>query len=256
MPCHHGEAEPLAPVGGVRCDACSHLLAEVWWSMTSLYSKTLWVVAIGYYGKPFAEGVVQTELEACAAAHAATSQKLPTQAAVIFNKRSDAMAEKRARELRAEVRLSRLGKSAGPQVVEYVYQHQQQWELSGDFKWSTLKAKVLRKTAKQVFVEDTESTYTTASGVLVLRTYCLDRAELERTGKSRRWVIAPNPPYDGGAKQPAWADVLGVKSTCSLVEAKRAYRRKAAAAHPDKGGNEADFHRITEAFKAASGALR
>jgi hypothetical protein len=256
LPCSPGEAEPLAPVGGWECEACSRLLVQVFWSMTSLRGAALWVVADRYDGKPFAEGVAYTELEACTAAHAATSQRLPAGAAVIFKQWSNAMAEKRAREMRAEARALRPGTPAGPQVVEYVYRHNKHRELFADhFTWVTTKAKILRKTAKQVFIEDTANTYTTARGVLVLRTQCLSRAELERTGKSRGWVTTPYPPEDANASRPAWADVLDLKVPCTLAEGKRAYRRKAAAAHPDKGGSEVAFRRIAEAFEAAKLAV-
>ena len=42
--------------------------------------------------------------------------------------------------------------------------------------------------------------------------------------------------------------ILGVDQTASADEIKRAYRKKAAQHHPDRGGNEEEFKRIQEAY--------
>eukprot|EP00928_Gymnodinium_smaydae_P053736 TRINITY_DN37662_c0_g1_i1.p1 TRINITY_DN37662_c0_g1~~TRINITY_DN37662_c0_g1_i1.p1 ORF type:complete len:828 (-),score=90.68 TRINITY_DN37662_c0_g1_i1:253-2736(-) len=47
-------------------------------------------------------------------------------------------------------------------------------------------------------------------------------------------------------------DVLGVSSTASLPEIRAAFRAKALATHPDKGGNAAEFNNITLAFETLS----
>jgi hypothetical protein len=225
--------------------------------MTLMRGVALWVVWFGYEGVPFAEGHAQTELEALTAAYAATAKQLPTNAWVILSASSSAAAEKRARELRAAARLLRPGTPAGPQRVEYVYSHHKQYELFNDrYSWVTHKARILKKTAKYVFIEDTTNTYATADGVLVLKQHMIDRAKLESTGAARHWVTSPYPPDDGTATNPTWADVLGVKPTSSMPEVKRAYRSKAAAAHPDQGGTAAEFKRVCDAFKAAERAFK
>jgi curved DNA-binding protein CbpA len=43
--------------------------------------------------------------------------------------------------------------------------------------------------------------------------------------------------------------VLGVTPSASLAEIKAAYRRFVLRAHPDRGGEAAEFRRVTEAFK-------
>jgi len=44
-------------------------------------------------------------------------------------------------------------------------------------------------------------------------------------------------------------DVLGVQRTASAAEVHAAYRRRALATHPDKGGDPRDFHRVKTAFE-------
>jgi len=47
-------------------------------------------------------------------------------------------------------------------------------------------------------------------------------------------------------------DVLGVLRTASAAEIHAAYRRRALATHPDKGGDPKDFHRVKIAFEELS----
>jgi hypothetical protein len=47
----------------------------------------------------------------------------------------------------------------------------------------------------------------------------------------------------------SWYTVLGVSSEATREEIKAAYRRMAAATHPDAGGDEAQFARITKAYQ-------
>jgi hypothetical protein len=46
-------------------------------------------------------------------------------------------------------------------------------------------------------------------------------------------------------------DILGVPTTASLAEVKRAYREKVKEVHPDQGGDEATFRRVREAYTTA-----
>jgi DnaJ-class molecular chaperone len=43
-------------------------------------------------------------------------------------------------------------------------------------------------------------------------------------------------------------DILGVNDTATQDEIKKAYRKKAIESHPDKGGNEDTFKKISEAY--------
>lgn len=44
--------------------------------------------------------------------------------------------------------------------------------------------------------------------------------------------------------------VLGIRAGAPAGEAKAAYRRLALRCHPDRGGSEAEFRRVTEAYEA------
>jgi len=47
-------------------------------------------------------------------------------------------------------------------------------------------------------------------------------------------------------------DVLGVKKGATKADIKKAFREKAKKHHPDKGGNEAEFKKINEAYETLS----
>jgi len=51
-------------------------------------------------------------------------------------------------------------------------------------------------------------------------------------------------------------DVLGVLRTANAAEIHAAYRRRALATHPDKGGDPKDFHRVKVAFEELSDDAR
>jgi len=51
-------------------------------------------------------------------------------------------------------------------------------------------------------------------------------------------------------------DVLGVPRTASAAEIHAAYKRRALATHPDKGGDPRDFHRVKTAFEELSDEAR
>ena len=45
---------------------------------------------------------------------------------------------------------------------------------------------------------------------------------------------------------------LGVQKNATEAEVKKAYRKKAQRAHPDKGGDPQEFHRLTRAYETLS----
>jgi DnaJ family protein A protein 2 len=47
-------------------------------------------------------------------------------------------------------------------------------------------------------------------------------------------------------------EALGVERNASIDEIKKAYRKSAMQHHPDKGGNEAKFKEITNAYEILS----
>lgn len=52
-------------------------------------------------------------------------------------------------------------------------------------------------------------------------------------------------------KPPRWFEILGVRHNASIQEIKEAYRKKAMQHHPDRGGNDDNFHRIQKAYEIA-----
>lgn len=61
-------------------------------------------------------------------------------------------------------------------------------------------------------------------------------------------------PYGGGkfSKKPSYYDVLGVSRTADQKEIKKAYRKLALRLHPDKGGDEEKFKKISKAYETLS----
>jgi hypothetical protein len=49
----------------------------------------------------------------------------------------------------------------------------------------------------------------------------------------------------------AWCATLGVRFPCSVGSIKAAYRRLAMAAHPDAGGDPAEFRKVEQAYREA-----
>ena len=95
------------------------------------------------------------------------------------------------------------------------------------------------------------------------RTLAVDRAALRAEGRFRcggahRGMTFCASEQDGirdaeatlAAKHP-WCAVLGVRFPCSVNSIKAAYRRLAKTAHPDTGGEAAEFRAIEQAYRAA-----
>ena len=261
-------AEPGAPAslfeprGAAQCETCGNALVRATWSCTTFGKQVLWTASLSKFqsfSRPQEKsapvhGFAATAAEAFERVRAAVARFVPPASPVELTKSSDAEAETIARELRADARAKKVGTGAGAQVVELVYSHRKHWPVwtSPVFEWKTDRAKILRKTAKMIFVEDQLGTYTTPAGSILLKTYALDRAVLERGGTCRGWTLNPNPPDGGTGSSPGWAQVLGITFPCTLATAKRAFRSKAKTAHPDSGGSPDAFRRVKEAFDAAS----
>lgn len=57
-------------------------------------------------------------------------------------------------------------------------------------------------------------------------------------------------PLPGGLEERASAwSILGVESTASLVEVKRAFRKRALETHPDHGGEAEQFRKVQAAYE-------
>ena len=71
---------------------------------------------------------------------------------------------------------------------------------------------------------------------------------MSSTGKTTPANATPGPPSD----RPNFAVTLGLLPPYSLEDVKRAYLAKVKDAHPDRGGDRADFDRIQLAYQQAN----
>ena len=65
-------------------------------------------------------------------------------------------------------------------------------------------------------------------------------------------MFGPGGPNAGGKKDvnnKRYYELIGVESTATDAQIKKAYRKKCLKMHPDKGGDEAQFQDLTLAFK-------
>lgn len=236
-----------------RCRTCGQAIESAYWAWDAFGGEIAWVVEVWLCsGKLTDRGVASDVSTALRRAVEALGRLVPGDTPIELRQTSRSHVDGYLRELRADARATKIGDGSGAQITEYVYLHERQYPsyISNDFKWKTIKARITKKTAKRIFVE--ASTRLTEKGNVVLRTFSLNRKELESGKKSRYgWTLDPNPPCLSPLK-PGWAEVLGVESTCTLVEAKAAFRRLAKDVHPDMANGDADtFRRIHEAFEVA-----
>lgn len=66
-------------------------------------------------------------------------------------------------------------------------------------------------------------------------------------GRARR-----RPPASGPSRREAYR-VLGLDPGASEGDVRRAYRERAKSAHPDRGGDEGEFKRLTAAYERLTG---
>jgi len=164
-----------------------------------------------------------------------------------------------SRAAREEGRRPAAVKAARVAPREYLYTRGQADHDGGGFVAAHL---ILRKTPKKVHVTrrscgpdqigtDDESWEQDRQAV------ALDRARLERDGSAytvsypasefytSRDAAAGDADGDGGAA----FRLLGIEAPCTLEDIKAAYRRKALAVHPDRGGNPDDFRAVEDAYR-------
>jgi len=63
-------------------------------------------------------------------------------------------------------------------------------------------------------------------------------------------TAARRPPSESGQRE-SWFAVLGVPPTATVMEIKRAFRKRALETHPDRGGDASVFRRIHRAYEQA-----
>ena len=92
---------------------------------------------------------------------------------------------------------------------------------------------------------------------VVVRAIALDRAPLERSGSAYSKNYPESEFYtsrDRAAGDSEWdgraaLGLLGIGSPCTLEDIKAAYRLKALAVHPDRGGDPVDFRAVEDAYR-------
>ncbi|MCW5777785.1 MAG: hypothetical protein KIS87_15220 [Phycisphaeraceae bacterium] len=258
MPSAEGEPpKGLGYDGGARCAVCGQKIQAAYWSWAPFGGGVVWTVRVGYPAPLKARGTAVDTTDAFRQCVDALGRLVPDDMPVEVHLGYRHDAEEYARDLRADARAARPSKGTGAQLTEYAYRHWKRYAswFSSAFEWETERAEIIKKTPKRIFVS--AAMRSTEKGNTVLRTYSLDRAELESGKKSRYgWTLDPNPPLgartEGKRAVPGWADVLGLEMPTTLAAAKRAFRAAAKKAHPDHGGTPEAFRRIKEAFDAAA----
>lgn len=69
-------------------------------------------------------------------------------------------------------------------------------------------------------------------------------------------TMPPGSNHDAPPERPAFAVTLGLLPPYTMDDVKRAYREKIKDAHPDRGGDRAEFDRIQRAFDDAGAYLK
>lgn len=160
------------------------------------------------------------------------------------------------RRLAVKERASRPASSAtDAEQTEFVYSD---YDSDYDGAWHSRKHRVVRKTARKVFVECRCDTWTEGDGQVFhdVKTFALDRAELESPegvySYQAREIFYTTPAeqrYTPG--RPEYLAVLGLErgATCEVINA--AYRRLATKVHPDHGGSAEEFKEVQRAYETA-----
>ena len=77
------------------------------------------------------------------------------------------------------------------------------------------------------------------------------RGEAPWTARDFAETRAAAKPADAAPRDAPWTAVLGVTAKASVAEIKQAYRAKALATHPDRGGDADAFRAVQQAYERA-----
>jgi DnaJ domain len=184
---------------------------------------------------PFAYGYAATWKEARQAAFNAAGESCvgrPAKCAADYHRR---LAEERRSERLAANPIDQEDAA----VIEFLY-------TSG---WRGRRPhRIIKKTLKRVFVHPHPYGNEKPRRPLIV----LDRFELEGKGHAsnpaRRITFYVKPP-DEQQHIPRCLEILGLQQPCTVAEVKRAFRRLAKDAHPDRGGTKEAFIAIRRAYE-------
>ena len=147
-------------------------------------------------------------------------------------------------------RAARTSEATDATTPEFVYRH---WTSDYDGAWKSTPHRILKKTAKRVYVVWRHHSWEEDGHVLHdLRTLVLDRNDLETKGEAwnrRRKEFFYTSPYE--EPPPRCLELLGLKAGCNEDDVNSAYRSLAQRVHPDHGGNAEDFKRLHAAYEEA-----
>jgi hypothetical protein len=219
--------------------------------------KWFWVSCRGYADwcehKFIASGVATSSSEAEAAARAsiveALGEVVPQQCNARWAKEvyHRGVVKQRATKAGSEGR-----DAAG---VEYVYTD---YDSEYDFETRSTPHRIVKKTAKRVYVEYRENSWTENGQTYHdVETLVLDRQELETKGQAsnRRqwWHYFYTTPCELRREAYGYGclDFLGMKIERTKEAVNAAYRKLAKVRHPDHGGDAEGFKELQSAFEQA-----
>lgn len=156
-------------------------------------------------------------------------------------------------------RAAEASKTTEASTPEFVYSD---WMSDYDFSNTSTPHRVVKKTAKRVYVEDRSRSWEEQGQVFHnVTTIVLDREELETKGEvwSRRHrELFYTTPYEVRHRphKPQFLEVLGLEVGCDQEAVNAAYRSLAKKHHPDHGGDAKDFKRLQAAYEEALATVK
>jgi len=139
--------------------------------------------------------------------------------------------------------------------VEYVYTD---WESDYDSSCGSSPHRIVKKTARRVYVEDRNSSWTENGDVFAdVETFVLDRKKLESTGEASnprfRYETFYTTTYEERHKAfpHGCLHFLGAEIEATEEAVNATYRSLAKERHPDHGGNAEDFKELQRAYENA-----
>jgi hypothetical protein len=142
--------------------------------------------------------------------------------------------------------------------TEYVYSD---YDSEYDGQWHSHPHRIVKKTAKQVYVEYQTDRWTENGNTFYdVQTFILDRHELESKGEvwsRRQRDFFYTTPCDKRRKpsKPTCFEILGLEVGATTADICVAYRTLAKECHPDHGGTAEDFKKLQQAYEMALSRL-
>ncbi len=162
-------------------------------------------------------------------------------------------------------RAARKGSATDTKEIEYLYTD---WESDFDGHQSSSKHRIIKKTAKRVYVAQhsigscNEDDKWEENGQTFhdIKTIALDRHQLETQGYAssrRHYSFFYTTPCEERRKpsKPKCFEILGLEVGATAEAVGAAYRTLAKNLHPDHGGTAEDFKKLQQAYEMALSRL-